>query len=390
MSNILTYPGIPIVSGEDLLIISDMGEDGNPTRTVSVNVLGNYIGAAGGGAGVSTVNGVSGAVTLIGGNDITLSVVGQTITIDSTAGGGTVTSVSATVTGGSALNVAVTNPTTTPAVTFTWSGTNAQYVNGAGVAVNINTLIASGALTLTTVGTSGVSTLLGSNLNIPNYATGGLVTSLTTVGTTGASTLIAGVLNVPNYADTTSFDVAGNAGLLGTITKGGELGVYGGAGITSIVSQPSPGSATASLSLTASGVISGSYTNTALTVDTYGRITTATSGAGYTSYVQLLSQGLTDPPTGAVLENSAGLTAITWTRTSAGKYVGTFGVSAPTDINKTTIMIHSAAKTSGGTIIVCLTGVVNTTSFNLQVFDTSGTFYDSQLLNSTLEIRIYP
>src|SRR5690606_36457637 len=36
---------------------------------------------------------------------------------------GTVTSVSSTV-AGTALNVAVTNPTTTPALAFTWSGTN--------------------------------------------------------------------------------------------------------------------------------------------------------------------------------------------------------------------------------------------------------------------------
>ena len=326
MSIITTYPAIPVVSGEDLLIISDISADGNPTRSVSVDLLGNYIGATGGGAGVATVNGISGAVTLIGGNDITLSVVDQTITIDSTAGNGTVISVSSTV-AGNALGVSVATPTTTPAIAFTWAGTSAQYVNGAGEIANINTLVASGALTLTTVGTSGAAALLGNNLNIPDYATGGLVTSLTTVGTTGPSTLIGGVLNVPDYANTTGFSVDGDAGLLGGITKNGTLGIYGGTGITSTISQPSAGSASASLSLTASGVVAGSYTNTDLTVDIYGRITTATNGAGYTSYVQLLSQNGTTPPSGPTLENTAGLTAITWTRTSAGRYLATFGAS---------------------------------------------------------------
>jgi hypothetical protein len=39
MSNILSYPLIPTVSGEDLLIISDISEEGNPTRSVRVNQL---------------------------------------------------------------------------------------------------------------------------------------------------------------------------------------------------------------------------------------------------------------------------------------------------------------------------------------------------------------
>ena len=74
MSNITTYPGIPVVAGQDLMIISDTSEKGNPTRSVSVDALGEYIGATGGGAGVSTVNAVSGAVTLVGGTNITLGV----------------------------------------------------------------------------------------------------------------------------------------------------------------------------------------------------------------------------------------------------------------------------------------------------------------------------
>ena len=52
-------------------------------------------------------------------------------------------------------------------------------------------------------------------------------------------------------------------------------------------------------------------------------------------------------------------------------------------------MIHTAMK-STGTIITALRGVTNTISFELYVFDTSGTYFDNSLLRSTLEIRIYP
>ena len=60
----------------------------------------------------------------------------------------------------------------------------------------------SGTVTsLTTSGTSGVSTLIGGVFNIPNYATGGgAFASLTTIGTSGISTLVNGVLNIPDYA----------------------------------------------------------------------------------------------------------------------------------------------------------------------------------------------
>jgi hypothetical protein len=60
MSNILSYPLIPVVSGEDLLIISDISEEGNPTRTVSVQAL-----VGGSTAPLElTANGTSGAATL--------------------------------------------------------------------------------------------------------------------------------------------------------------------------------------------------------------------------------------------------------------------------------------------------------------------------------------
>ena len=276
MSNILTYPGIPIVAGGDMMIISDVSVEGNPTRTVSVNELGAYIGAAGGGgAGVASINTLAGAINLVGGTNITLGTVANTITINAAVG---VTNLTTGV-GGDALLATVTNPTTTPNIAFGWQGNSTQYINGTGALRLLNTIPTN--ITLAVTRTTGVATLTGNSLDIPNY------------------------------------------------------------------------------------------------------------GGVYTSYVQLLSQGLTDPPTGPVLENSAGLTDSVWTYTSPGKYLGTFGVSAPADIDKTTIMIHTAMK-STGTIITALRGVTNTTSFELYVFDTSGTFFNDSLLRGTLEIRIYP
>lgn len=62
-------------------------------------------------------------------------------------------------------------------------------------------------LSLTTTGTSGASTLVGSVLNIPIYQ--GQLT-LTTTGTSGAATLVGDTLNIPNYA--TGGNPAGSTG----------------------------------------------------------------------------------------------------------------------------------------------------------------------------------
>src|SRR5690606_18824319 len=82
-----------------------------PTQTL----LGRY----------SAGTGVTQSITLD--TSLTLSSTG----VLSTTNNGTVTGVSSTV-GGTALNVLVSTPTTTPSLAFTWGGTSSQYVNGVG------------------------------------------------------------------------------------------------------------------------------------------------------------------------------------------------------------------------------------------------------------------
>jgi len=72
-------------------------------------------------------------------------------------------------------------------------GTVVKYRTGAEVLLDIG---AQGALTLTTTGTTGGSTLSGNTLNIPIYQ--GQIT-LTVTGSSGAATLISNTLNIPTY-----------------------------------------------------------------------------------------------------------------------------------------------------------------------------------------------
>lgn len=199
MSNITTYPGISVVAGQDLMIISDTSIKGNPTKTVSVDALGSYIGATGGGAGVATVNGVSGAVTLVGGTGVDLVVAGQSITINSATSTGTVTSVAATF-GGNAFTLAGSPITGAGTLAITPVGSATQYINGAGNLTNLTTLPVNLA-PLATGRTSGQAIWNPATriLDIPNYS--GDITQITNNGSDGDATLNAAtkILNIPNY-----------------------------------------------------------------------------------------------------------------------------------------------------------------------------------------------
>ena len=166
-------------------------------------------------------------------------------------------------------------------------------------------------ISLTTTGTSGVSTLNSGVLNIPNYpntqnsltttGTGAATlvgdvlniptpvipsvpfTSLTTTGTTGAATLTSGVLNIPQYTGgggMTSFNLVGNIGTA-TITDSNTISMQGGGSNTAISVQvlgttPSYG---AIINHSAFGT-AGTYAYpSSVTTNSSGHITAITAGA---------------------------------------------------------------------------------------------------------------
>ena len=406
MSNILTYPLIPIVAGDDMMVISDVSVKGNPTRSVSVDQLGAYIGAGGGGAaGVTSLNAKVGAITLVGGTNITLGTVGNTITINSGAGGGTVTSLTTGV-GGDALLATVTNPTTTPNIAFGWQGNSTQYINGTGDLRLLNTIPTN--ITLTTTGTTGVATLTGNVLNIPNYSSGGgggIVTSLTTTGTTGVATLAAGVLNVPNYANTTNFSLASDTGTTSAMAAGNTLTIEGGTGIETVVSG-NPGGARSVLNLSNTTVTAGSYTFSALNIDAQGRITGASSGTPvpYKTLVFDIIRTALNVYSREIWYNDTGVNW-TFTRDGIGDYVmtaptGTGGLLGGNRVHFSIMNANRVAPSSGTGVLPQLTVARIKTAdiFAVEVFDNqTGTVVGSSAdvpvsasnYRVSVEVRIY-
>ena len=107
MSNITSYPGIQLIENDDLMVISDVSESGNPTRTVSIGTLSTVFE---GGGNTSNILGVYPILVSNSGLNTTISIAPDTY---------------------------------------------------------------QDKLTLTTNGTTGEATLIGSTLNIPQYSNGG-------------------------------------------------------------------------------------------------------------------------------------------------------------------------------------------------------------------------
>lgn len=162
MAIIYSYPDIGDVQGNDIIVITD-ADTGNATKSATIDTLSAYIAAQ---AGAGTV---------------------QSFSVDSSSIPG--------------ITTVVTNATTDPLLTVSITGTPgpSKYLDGTG---NWTTPAGSGgsALTLTTNGTSGAATLVGTALNIPVYSTSGgsgTVESITAVSPlTGGTITTTGSIGI--------------------------------------------------------------------------------------------------------------------------------------------------------------------------------------------------
>lgn len=89
------------------------------------------------GDGVTSINGLIGAVSLIAGSGITITPSGNSLIIASTGGGGSGTVTSVSVVSANGFTGTVATPTTTPAITLGTSVTGILYGNGTSIAAAI-------------------------------------------------------------------------------------------------------------------------------------------------------------------------------------------------------------------------------------------------------------
>jgi hypothetical protein len=147
---------------------------------------------------------------------------------------GTVTSVAAITLGttGTDLSSTVANGTTTPVITLQVPTASASN-RGALSSTDWSTFNSKqSTITLTTTGTSGAATLVGSTLNVPNYADGGVL-SLSAIGGTAnanAATITGTVLNLqPADASFGGVVTTGTQTFAGSKTFNNDIYVIGGA-----------------------------------------------------------------------------------------------------------------------------------------------------------------
>jgi hypothetical protein len=211
-----------------------------------------------------------------------------------TSGSGTVTSVG--IAGTNGIGTSGTNPITTSGtitlslgnITPTSITTSGNIQSTAGNISAVGIITATAQFSGPGTGLTGFATSLGIG---GNAATSTLATSATNVAGGSARQIVyqtgagaTGFIVAPGVSNTflqwngTSFGWATAGGGSGTVTSVGVSSTGG--TITVTGTNPVTTAGTINVDLPASGVTPGTYTNSTVTVDTYGRVTSASSGAG--------------------------------------------------------------------------------------------------------------
>ena len=287
---------------------------------------------SGSSGGVTSLNSLTGALTIVAGSGITVTPSGSNITIAATGGGsGTVTSVSVVSANGFAGTVATA--TSTPAITISTSVTG--LISGNGTAISAAAL------------TSG-NIYVGSASNLPASVT---MSGDATIVASGALTLATVNTNTGSFGSSTSipsFTVNGK----GLITAASGNAVIAPAGT---LSGTVLNSTVVTSSLTAVGTIStGVWNGTAITVANGG--TGVTSAAAYTvvcagttstgAFQEVSGTGTT----GQVLTSNGAGALPTWQAAASG------GVTSVAMTVPTFLSVSGSPITSSGTLGVTLSG----------------------------------